>query len=53
MPLQTEPGGARQLPWWHLLRWLQVTLMGHDLVLWKEPGAQGSWSCLDNACPHR
>lgn len=37
---------------WHLCV-LQVTLMGHDLVLWKEPGVQGAWSCLDNACPHR
>lgn len=27
--------------------------MGHELVLWKEPGHQGRWSCFDNACPHR
>lgn len=31
----------------------KVTLMGHDLVLWKQPGDSGTWSCFDNACPHR
>lgn len=24
---------------------LQSTLMGYDLVLWKEPGTEGRWSC--------
>lgn len=32
---------------------VQVVLMGHELVLWKQPGDNGTWSCFDNACPHR
>lgn len=31
---------------------LQVVLMGHELVLWKDPKS-GAWSCMNNACPHR
>jgi hypothetical protein len=32
---------------------VQVVLMGRELVLWKQPGDNGTWSCFDNACPHR
>eukprot|EP00775_Hariotina_reticulata_P004589 gene4589-4843_t len=43
-PLAVEESLDQDLP--H-----KVTLLGRDLVLWK--AANGTWSCLDNACPHR
>lgn len=30
-----------------------VTLLGRELVLWREEGSEGSWHCFEDICPHR
>jgi pheophorbide a oxygenase len=30
-----------------------VTLLGRDLVVWRDDAAGGAWACVDDACSHR